>query len=179
MSINLYEVSVATLLQMLGAMFGVLEKGAAHCREHNLSPETLTEARIHPDMQPLRFQVLAAYMYTVMAMEAVQSGEFAPAKGDRPHPDYAGLQAMVEDARAKLRALQPDAINARTGGEVVFRMGPMERTFSTENFVLSMVLPNFFFHATTCYDILRAQGVPLGKMDFLGELRLKSPVGSP
>ena len=69
--------------------------------------------------------------------------------------------------------MTPAEINAREGAEVVFEVRDTRRFFTVENFVLSFSLPNFYFHATTAYDILRSKGAPLGKLDYMGALRLK------
>ena len=73
-----------------------------------------------------------------------------------------------------LLPLLPKGRNARDGAEVVFEVRDTRRIFTTQGFLLSFALPNFYFHATTAYDILRARGAPLGKLDFMGSLRLKA-----
>ncbi len=80
---------------------------------------------------------------------------------------------MVADARAALRALTPDEVNALEGGDIVFHLGEAKLPFTTVGYILSFSLPNFHFHATTAYDILRTKGVPLGKRHYLGQLRMK------
>jgi uncharacterized protein len=79
----------------------------------------------------------------------------------------------VSEARNELSALTPEAVNARTGHEVTFTIGGRTLPFTAEGFLMSFSLPNFFFHATTAYDILRHKGAPLGKRDFIGRLNLK------
>lgn len=81
---------------------------------------------------------------------------------------------MILDAQKALRQITPEEINAREDGEVIFRFQDFAIPFTTENFLLSFALPNFYFHATTTYDILRMKGVPLGKIDFLGQMRIKA-----
>ena len=87
--------------------------------------------------------------------------------------DYAGLQALVAEARSELSALTPEAVDALVGRDVVFKLGERALPFTAEGFLMSFSLPNFFFHATTAYDILRHKGAPLGKRDFMGRLNLK------
>jgi len=89
-----------------------------------------------------------------------------------PDLDYKGLQGLVGDAVAELKTVERDEIDALEGNDMKFKMGDIEIPFTAENFILSFSLPNFYFHATTTYDILRMAGVPLGKMDFLGEMRV-------
>jgi hypothetical protein len=81
----------------------------------------------------------------------------------------------VSGAREALQKLNPAEVNALEGRDVVFKFRSFEMPFTVENFLMSFSLPNFYFHATTAYDILRNKGVPLGKRDFMGQMRLKAP----
>lgn len=80
----------------------------------------------------------------------------------------------MAEARAEIEQISPDTVNALEGRDLVFEIGDRQIPFSAENFVMSFSLPNLFFHATTAYDILRTRGVPLGKRDFLGQLRIRT-----
>ena len=80
---------------------------------------------------------------------------------------------MVTEAHQKLSALTPEAVNALAGRDVIFKLGERALPFTAEGFLMSFSLPNFFFHATTAYDILRHKGAPIGKRDFMGKLNLK------
>ena len=91
----------------------------------------------------------------------------------KPDLDYAALQALLTEARNDLLALTPEAVNVLVGRDVTFKVGDRALPFTVEGFLMSFSLPNFFFHATTAYDILRQKGAPLGKRDFIGKLKLK------
>ena len=91
-----------------------------------------------------------------------------------PALDYAGLQKLVADARDALQRVTPAEVNAFGGKDVTFQMGSFKLPFTAELFILSFSLPNFYFHATTAYDILRMKGVPIGKRHYMGQMRLKS-----
>lgn len=173
MAISLYDASITNYLQTLDAVTGFLAKGLAHCREHGIDPEEIVETRIFPDMQPFRFQIQWVVLHSLGAIEAIRSGVLN-LPGERPAHDYAGLQELVAEASTALRQLSPDEINGREGADVVFRVRDTERVFTTEGFLMSFSLPNFHFHATTAYNILRSKGVPVGKLDFIGALRLKA-----
>jgi hypothetical protein len=173
MAISLYDVSVASFLQVLGAVSGVLDKGAIHCQEKGIDPNDIVEMRLCPDMLPFRFQVLSVAHHSKGAMDGVQSGVFMPPTGVADQ-DYIALQKVVADARTALQALTRDAVDALQGRDVVFKLGERSIPFTAEDFLMSFSLPNLYFHATTAYDILRMQGVPLGKRDYLGQLRIKS-----
>jgi hypothetical protein len=172
MAVSLYDLSVASYLQILGGVSGVMERGMAHCTDNGLDPDALADARLHGDMLPFRFQVLSIAHHSLGAIEGLKAGVFTP-PGAMPTGGYAALQQFVEDTRASLQALTPDAVNALADGDVVFQAGEFRLPFTAETFILSFSLPNFHFHATTAYDILRSKDVPLGKRDFMGRLRLK------
>jgi uncharacterized protein len=173
MAFSLYDATVANYLQILNAVSGFLDKGLAHYREKGTDPETIVETRLAPDMLPLRFQLVSVAHHSLGAIEGVQKGVFAPNAGS-PDLTYAKLQGLVTGARDKLSAMTPDAVNALGGRDVTFQVGDRKVPFISEGFLMSFSLPNFYFHATTAYDILRHTGVPLGKRDFMGKMRVKS-----
>jgi uncharacterized protein len=172
MAFSLYDATVANYLQILGSVGGYLEKSLAHFREKGVDPAKMVEARLAPDMAPLRFQIVSVAHHSRGAMEGAKNGVFSPPPA-RPDLDYAALQGLVTQARDELAALKPDAVNALAGRDVTFKLGDRALPFTAEGFLMSFSLPNFFFHATTAYDILRHNGAPLGKRDFMGRLNLK------
>lgn len=173
MATSLYDLSVTNYLQTLGGMEGFLGRGLAHFQENKIDPNEIVEARLHPDMLPFRFQVLAVAHHSIGAMRGVKAGLFTP-PAQLPPLDYAGLQKAVTEAREALQQLAPADVNALEGKDVTFQTRDTKIPFTAEGFVQSFSLPNFYFHATTAYDILRSKGVPLGKRDFLGRMRLKT-----
>lgn len=172
MTISLYEASVLNYLQTIGGMSRFLERGLEHCLEHGLSPEEIVETRVFPDMLPFRYQIQAVVHHSVHAIDALESGVFHPSS-NRPNHDYRGLQTLLQEAKETLGKLTPERVNARQGAPVRFETPDLRLPFTAENFVLSFSLPNFYFHATTAYGILRAKGVPLGKRDFMGRVRIE------
>jgi hypothetical protein len=172
MAFSLYDATVANHLQILGAVGSFLDKSLAHFREKGIDPAEVVETRLAPDMLPLRFQIVSVAHHSRGAMEAAKNGVFVPPSG-KPDLDYAALQALVAEARNELAALTPEAVNALIGREVTFKIGDRVLPFTAEGFLMSFSLPNFFFHATTTYAILRHKGAPLGKRDFMGRLNLK------
>jgi uncharacterized protein len=172
MALLLYDATVASYLQILGAVDGFLEKSRIHFCEKGIDLAEIVEARLVPDMLPFRFQIFSIAHHSRGAMEAAKNGVFTPSSG-KPDLDYAALQALVTEARNELSVLTPEAVNALVGHDVTFRLGDRALPFTAEGFLISFSLPNFFFHATTAYDILRHKGAPLGKRDFVGRLKLK------
>ena len=172
MAFLLYDATVANFLQILAAVDGFLEKSLTHFRVKGIDLAEIVEARLVPDMLPFRFQIVSVAHHSRGAMEATKNGVFAPSSG-KPNLDYAALQALVTEARNDLSVLTPEAVNALVGHDVTFKLGDRALPFTAEGFLMSFSLPNFFFHATTAYDILRHKGAPLGKRDFMGRLKLK------
>ena len=161
------------LRSILTAVTGFLEKGARHFAEHGIDPAEVVETRIAPDMLPFRFQVVSTVHHSRGALEGVRKGLFEPPPDLGPL-DYRQLQALVAEARDELAAVTPAQIEELMGRDVVFRLGSREMPFVAEEFLVSFSLANLHFHATTAYGILRAKGVPIGKRDYLGRLRLKA-----
>jgi uncharacterized protein len=173
MGFSLYDATVANYLQILGAVGAFLDKSLTHFRDKGVDPAEVVETRLAPDMLPLRFQIVSLAHHSRGAIEAATNGVFVPPSG-KPDLDYAALQALVGEARTELSALTPEAVNALVGRDVTFKVGERALPFTAEGFLMSFSLPNFFFHATTAYDILRHKGAPLGKRDFMGRLNLKT-----
>jgi hypothetical protein len=174
MAVPLYDLTVASYLQTLGAVGGFLEKGAAHCRDNNVDPESIVESRLWDDMLPFRFQIISVAHHSRGAIEGAKASVFGPPSESRPLT-YAQLQELVAEARDALKAVTPADVNALEGKDVTFQLGSFKLPFTAENFLMSFSLPNFYFHASTAYDILRTKGVALGKRDFMGAMRMKQP----
>ena len=170
MSTSLFDLSVKSFIQVVEASTGVLAKGKAYCEEQNIDLASVVETKIIADMADFHFQVVCITHQSVRAIHALRSGEFNPPAG-YARMDYQGLMDLTQASLDELKAMSEDEINGLAGGTVTFKMGKFEVPFTTENFILSFSHPNLYFHATTTYDILRMQGTPLGKMDFLGAMR--------
>ena len=171
MPLSFYEASVGSYLQVLDATLGVLDKGRSHAETKGLDLQEIVMTRLRDDMMPLHFQLVSVAHHSWGAMQGMQRGEFAPPSFELDK-DYAGLQALVAEARAGLAGLDESEVEALAGKSMEFKVGKMQLPFTNPNFLLSFSLPNFYFHATTTYDILRMLGVPLGKMDFLGRMKV-------
>ena len=172
MAISLYDVSVTSFLQTLGAVSGILDRGLAHCQDNNIDPAELVDTRLFPDMLPLHFQIVSVAHHSFGAIKCVMAGVSGPPEQIDPL-DYAGLQKLVADSISGLKALSPDEVNGLEGRDVTFQMRSLQIPFTAENYLMSFALPNLHFHATTAYDILRTRGVALGKRDYLGQMRTK------
>lgn len=172
MPVSLYDAIIPAFRQTVGAVQGVLEKGAQHYEAKGRSPDDLLNERIYEDMLPLTFQLNSVIHHSIDAIEGVKAGEFNAVSGLET-PDYAGFQANLLETAERLAAIAPDEMAALEGNDVIFKVGDRAMPFTAEGFLFSFSKPNLYFHATTAYDILRMKGVPLGKRDFLGQLQLK------
>ena len=173
MTISLYDASVKNYLQILGSTSAVLTKGKAHAEANGLDLGELLETRLIEDMADFRFQIISTAHHSLGAINGIKAGVFNP-PSSFPDLDYDGLHGLIKEAEEALKEISADEINALEGHDMRFEMGDFQIPFTAENFILSFSLPNFFFHATNTYDILRMKGVPLGKMDFLGAMRTKA-----
>jgi hypothetical protein len=172
MTLSLYSAIVPNYLQILAAVGGLLDKAEAHCAGQGLAPDDLLKARLADDMLPFGYQVKSCAAHSIGAIEGVRAGVFSPDVTPWP-TTFDGLRGAIENALTQIEALAPDEVNGFVGQDTRFTMGEMTMPFKAEEFLLSFSQPNFYFHATTAYDILRWKGVKLGKRDFLGRPRLK------
>jgi hypothetical protein len=170
MGFSLYAATVPSYRQILGAVSGLLDKAEAFCSEHGVAPHEIIQARLAGDMLPFAYQVKSTAVHSLGAIEGVRRGVFSPDM--TPPPDsFAALKARIAATLAALEGIEAAEIDAFVGRDMRFAFGDRHIDFTAEEFLLSFSQPNFYFHATTCYGILRWKGVPLGKRDFMGKLR--------
>jgi hypothetical protein len=172
MSISLYDATVPSYLQLLTAVSNLLDKAQAFCTEKGLDPNSLLQARLADDMHPFVYQVKSTKVHSIGAIEGVRKGSFSP-DNSTPPQSFPDLKTQLTETIAALKAIEPSEIEAFIGREVRFVFGERQIPYTADNFLLSFSQPNFYFHATTAYDILRWKGVPIGKRDFIGRPRLK------
>lgn len=173
MSISLYDAVIPANLQIIGSVSGLVDKAKAFCAAEGRSEADMLQARLIEDMLPFAYQVKVVSEHSLGAIEGVRAGNYSPDLAALP-ADFAGLEAKLAAAASALEAIDPAEIEGFVGKDMQFSFGETVIPFTAENFLLSFALPNFYFHAATAYDILRAQGVAVGKRDFLGQLRMKT-----
>ena len=172
MTISLSNISVKTYLQLLPAASNIMQKAKAHFEEEGTNLQEIVDMRLYEDMATFSFQVFSIAHHSLGAINALKDGEFGPP--NMPSGlDFESLHNMIKDAEAQLLEVSCDDIDKLLDGQVIFKMGDIRWPFTNEDFILSFSLPNFYFHLTTMYDMLRVKGLPLGKMDFVGQMRLK------
>jgi uncharacterized protein len=170
MSFSLYSAVVPAYLQILESLAGLLDKAESFCAEKQIVPRQIIQARLADDMHPFAYQVKSAAVHSLGAIEGVRRGVFTPDMTEPPD-NFAALKMRITAARSGLQTVAPGEVDGFVGRDMRFSFGERHIDFRAEEFLLSFSQPNFYFHATTAYDILRSQGVPIGKRDFLGRLR--------
>ena len=172
MTFSLYEATIPSYRQILGAVGGLLGKAESYCAEQKLAAEEIIQARLAPNMLPFAYQVKATTTHSLGAIEGLRKGVFSPDMTPPPQT-FSALKATVSETLAALEAMDAAEIDAFLGRDMRFVFGDRQVNYTAENFLLSFSQPNFYFHATTAYDILRWKGLPLGKRDFVGRVRIK------
>lgn len=174
MSFSLYDATIPTYRQILGAILHLLNKAEVFSASGKVSEQEIIDARLAPDMQPFAYQVKSTAVHSIGAIEGVRRGEFSP-DATTPPDSFAALKERVVQTIDALAALHPDEINGFIGKDMCFLFNGRRLEFaSADAFLMSFSLPNFIFHATTAYDLLRMKGMDIGKRDFLGKFALKN-----
>lgn len=167
MTISLYDASVPVYRQMLGSLSMILEKAALHAQARGIDPAVLLASRLYPDMFPLVQQVRIATDSARLATSRI-SGVAAP-KFEDDEKTIDQLRVRIASTLAFIESVPRSAIDGQEAREVSFPVRDRTMSFKAQPYLLHWALPNFFFHVTTAYDILRHNGVELGKRDYLGK----------
>lgn len=170
MPLSLHTAFVPSCVQLLHSMTHLLQKAEAFCEEKGIAPDDLLQAKLADDMLPFAYQIKSTAVHSEQAIRSLAEGVFSPDLTPPP-TDFAGLHKRINQAIGYLEGLDEATLEAVIGQPMMFKMGDFELKFTAENFLLSFSQPNFYFHATTAYDILRAKGVNLGKADYIGRVR--------
>ena len=163
---SLHAVVVPAFLQTLKGLSGVLAKAEAHCEAKKIAPEALLSARLFPDMYPLTRQVQAACDGAAKACARL-AGVDVPVYPDE-EKSFADLQKRIETVSGYLKGFTEQQFEGAATRDIAVPAGSRTLNFKGAQFLASFAFPNFYFHATTAYDILRHNGVEVGKRDFLG-----------
>jgi len=167
MTISMYNASIPVFKQMLNSMSHVLSKAEAHANEKKIEHDALLQARLFPDMFPLIRQVQIAADFAKSVSARLANAE-VPGYEDN-ETSFADLQTRIKKTLSFIESLNQTQFDGADSREIILRPGtPKEKKFSGTNYLLNYGLPQFFFHATTTYAILRHNGVEVGKGDFMG-----------
>ncbi len=166
MPVSMYRLSVPVFVRGLTVLSALLEKAEAHAAENGIASEVLVNSRLAPDMLPLSGQIQRVSDTAKNALGRL-SGKPAPSFPDT-ETTMADLKARIEKTIAYLKSVPAADLEGSEGREVKLNVGSLGVTFTGESYLLEFALPNFFFHVTTAYDILRHDGIEIGKRDYLG-----------
>lgn len=166
MTISFHTLTVGTFTRMLTNLLRILEKAEANAAERKIGPEVLAGSRLAPDMHPLTFQV----------QSATDRAKFALARiTDKAAPSWPDDEKTLEQLRARIQkgldylaSFQAAEIDGAEDRVITVKVAGRDVELKAQDYVLNSVFPNFYFHCTTAYDILRHNGVPVGKRDFTG-----------
>jgi hypothetical protein len=166
MSLSMSKASVPAFVRGLNVLSDLLKKGEEHAAQAGIAPEAMLGARLAEDMLPLSAQVQRASDASKFTIQRLSGGE-AP-KFEDTETTFAQLQERIANTIAYLQSVDAAQIDAGSDREVSLKFGSFGANFTGESYLLSFALPNFYFHVVTAYDILRNQGVSIGKRDYLG-----------
>src|SRR2546421_9284117 len=173
MSLSMSAVAIPTFLNTLGALSKILDKAAAHCAAKKIDQAVLLQTRLIPDMFPLVKQVQLTCDFAKNTLGRL-TGE--PPKFPDEEKTIDELKARIAKTIDYVRSFKPEQVDATEDKDVTFPIGPQQTmTLKGAPYLIGFALPNFYFHATTAYDILRQCGVEIGKRDFLGRAQGRSP----
>jgi hypothetical protein len=166
MNISMYQASVPRFINILGNLSNILDKAQAYVDAKTLDPATLTAYRLFPDMLPMKSQIQIA-CDTAKGAVARLAGVEIPVHEDNENT-LADLKARIAKTIAFIRTMTPERIDGTEDKEIVIKRHGKETHYNGMQFLLGQALPNFYFHVTTAYNILRHNGIEIGKRDYLG-----------
>jgi hypothetical protein len=162
----MYDHSIPVYTKMLGNLSALLDKAAKHCEAKKIDPNALLGARLFPDMFPLTRQVQVAADQAKGGAARLAGIEIP--KYEDTEKTFDELKARIAKTIAFVNGVKPEQVANSAARDIVMKLGPNEVTFKGEWYAKHFVLPNLYFHVTTAYNILRHNGVGLGKRDFIG-----------
>jgi hypothetical protein len=166
MALSMYQASAPLFTQFLSSLSGVLAKGAAHAEARKIDPNVFLSARLAPDMFPLTRQVQIVSDNAKAGMARLAGVEI-PSWPDN-EASFPELQARLTKTIDYVKSFKPGQIEGSEDREIIVQLGPNKVPFTGRSLLFGFQIPNFLFHCTTAYDILRHNGVELGKRDFIG-----------
>ena len=166
MSLTMSELTVPVFVRGLTVLSTLLKKGEVHAAQAGLAPQALLEARLAADMLPLAAQVQRASDSAKFAVQRIGGGD-APRFAD-DETTFDQLQTRIAQTIAYLESADAAGLDAGGARAISLNWGSTHGEFTGASYLLTIALPNFYFHVVTAYDILRNQGVKVGKLDYLG-----------
>ena len=166
MTVSMFTASVPVYTQFLTSLSAILKKAAAHAEAKKIDPSVLINARLSPDMFALARQVQIATDHAKGSLARLAGVEI-PAYADT-EATFDELEARIQKTLAFVKTFKPEQIDGTEGKEIVLTFGTQKFPFNGQTYLIQFALPNFYFHTTMAYAILRENGVDIGKRDFMG-----------
>ena len=167
MTFSIYQASVPVYTRRLEALSAILDKAATYASQRKIDPAALIQARLYPDMLPLGRQVQIACSHAVRGAARLSGAE--PASVEDKETSFDDLKARVAKTLAFLKDVDAKKMEGMEDREITYPVGDRKMTLKAGEYLLHFSMPNFYFHLTTAYDILRNNGLEIGKADFMGE----------
>ena len=168
MSISVYDQSIARMIHMLKNLDNIVSKAETYAEERNIEPSALLRARLFPTMYDFIFQVQVATDLS-KGCAARLSGTEIP-KWEDDEDTFADVHERIKKALDFLGNIKPEQLEGSESKALVVQLGSHTVNFTGQSYLLGFVLPNFYFHLTTAYNLMRHNGLDLGKRDFVGEI---------
>ena len=169
MTLSMYQASIPAFLRQFANLSAVLKKAAEHAEAKKIDQSVFINARLAPDMFPLARQIQIA-SDSAKGCAARLAGVDVPSFADS-ETTFAELQDRIDKTVAFLKTITADKIDGTEDKTITIKLGGEDKQFKGQSYLIYFVLPNLYFHSTVAYSILRHNGVPLGKMDFLGAIQ--------
>jgi uncharacterized protein len=168
MSLSMYQASVPVFVRMLGNLSEILTKAAAYAEAKKIEPSVLFGSRLAPDMLPLSFQIRSV-SESAKVCTARLAGMDPPSFSDN-ETTFAEFQERITKTIEFVKSVKPEQIDGSEERDITVKTRTRNLEFKGQAFMLGFALPNFYFHLTTAYAILRHNGLDIGKADFLGRV---------
>ena len=166
MPLSMYQSSIPRFTHTLHSLSAILDKAVAHAEAKKIKPEVLTTFRLYPDMLPFTSQIQIA-CDAAKGVVARLAGVEVP-KHEDTEVTFADLKARIAKTIAFIESIKPAQIDGSEEKQITLKIGGSDMAFKGVDYLQAFALPNFYFHVATAYNILRHNGVEIGKRDFLG-----------
>ena len=168
MTTPIYKSTIGVMIRQAEALVGIMAAGREHLGD---GADAFINEKLIDDMLPFSFQIRAVCHSSYGNIEAVRAGQAGP-PGAMEIDSYAQLETMLNDTIEQLKAIDPAELDGLMDKDLIFVLGDFKLPFKGLGFMTSFAMPNFFFHMTTAYNLLRQKGVPIGKREYLGAMDL-------
>ncbi|MEL7112927.1 MAG: DUF1993 domain-containing protein [Pseudomonadota bacterium] len=166
MTTPIYQSTIGVMIRQAEALVGIMSAGREHLGDE---ADAFINEKLTEDMLPFSFQIRAACHQSIGGLGAISTGQAGPPP-DMDVTSYAQLETLLADTITGLKSIEPAELDSLLDKDLVFVIGDFKLPFKGLGFITSFLMPNFFFHMTTAYNLLRQKGVPIGKREYLGAM---------